>query len=214
MVLRQGIRFQPRSVSEFPLHCLNSCIPSPCCSHDRSPLGLPGFYSVSLPACHGLRTPADLHLLAFRRFRVAFRLVKTLGIRDYSFRELYQHFRVRVTPTAYRMLYLRLVHLVRQTSQSDSAMDPRLDTGGWLALARRGLSPRKIRRAYPGATTKQDQPHRTRGLGKATAIHGIGCKRMAGAWACPMPSRLGEATGATGQGETNRAGDRSPCTER
>ncbi|MEJ2613202.1 MAG: hypothetical protein P8179_24915, partial [Candidatus Thiodiazotropha sp.] len=34
-----------------------------------------------------------------------------------------------------------------------SAMDPRLDTGGWLALARRGLSPRKIRRALLGAIT-------------------------------------------------------------
>jgi len=32
-------------------------------------------------------------------------------------------------------------------------MDPRLDTGGWLALTRRGLPPRKMRRALPGAIT-------------------------------------------------------------
>ena len=35
----------------------------------------------------------------------------------------------------------------------DSATDARLDTGGWLALTRRGLSPRKKRRAYLGAIT-------------------------------------------------------------
>jgi hypothetical protein len=35
----------------------------------------------------------------------------------------------------------------------DSATDARLDTGGWLTLARRGLSPRKKRRAWLGAIT-------------------------------------------------------------
>ncbi len=35
----------------------------------------------------------------------------------------------------------------------DSATDARLDTGGWLALTRRGLAPRKKRRAYLGAIT-------------------------------------------------------------
>ena len=29
-------------------------------------MGLPEFYNVSLPACHGLRTPPDLHHLAIR----------------------------------------------------------------------------------------------------------------------------------------------------
>ena len=45
--------------------------------------------------------------------RVAFGLVETLGVRHYLVSELYQHFRVRVTPTAYRILCLRLAHLVR-----------------------------------------------------------------------------------------------------
>jgi hypothetical protein len=35
----------------------------------------------------------------------------------------------------------------------DSATDARLDTGGWVALIRRGLAPRKKRRAYFGAIT-------------------------------------------------------------
>ena len=36
-------------------------------------MGLPEFYSVSLPACHGLRTPADLHVLAMNEcFCIAF----------------------------------------------------------------------------------------------------------------------------------------------
>ncbi len=34
-----------------------------------------------------------------------------------------------------------------------SAAGPRLDTGGWLTLTRRGLPPRKIRRAFLGAIT-------------------------------------------------------------
>ncbi len=36
-------------------------------------MGLPEFYSVSLPACHGLLTPADLYILAdYGCFCVAF----------------------------------------------------------------------------------------------------------------------------------------------
>src|SRR5262252_4909072 len=51
------------------------------------------------------------------------------------------------------MLCLRFAHLVRQACRSDSAMDARLDTGGWLALTRQGLSPCKRRQAYLGAIT-------------------------------------------------------------
>lgn len=85
--------------------------------------------------------------------RVAFGHVKTLGIRNKLISKLYQHFRVRVTPTAYRMLCLRFAHLVRRVYNRDSAMDARLDTGGWLALTRQGLSPCKRRQAYLGAIT-------------------------------------------------------------
>lgn len=60
-----------------------------------------------------------------------------------------------ISPAAYRILCLRLAHLVHPASQQYSAMDPRLDTGGWLALTRRGLPPRKMRRALPGAITSE-----------------------------------------------------------
>jgi hypothetical protein len=33
----------------------------------QEPVGLPGFLDVSLPACHGLWTPPDLHTLALNR---------------------------------------------------------------------------------------------------------------------------------------------------
>ena len=56
-------------------------------------------------------------------------------------------------PTACRILCLRLVHLVRRAHRHDSAMDARLDTGGWLTLTRQGLSPCKRRQAFLGAVT-------------------------------------------------------------
>ena len=55
------------------------------------------------------------------------------------------------SPTAYRMLCVRLPHLVRGLPRS--AMGPTLDTGGWLTLTRPGLSPGKRRRAPLGAIT-------------------------------------------------------------
>jgi hypothetical protein len=83
--------------------------------------------------------------------RVVFQHVKTVDVRNKLISKLYQHFRVRVTPTAYRILCLRFARLVRRSF--GSATDARLDTGRWLALARRGLAPRKIRRAWLGAIT-------------------------------------------------------------
>jgi hypothetical protein len=46
-------------------------------------MGLPEFYDVSLPACHGLRTPPDLHILANADASVLPSVhVKTLGVRN------------------------------------------------------------------------------------------------------------------------------------
>jgi len=53
------------------------------------------------------------------------------------------------TLAAYRILCLRFARLVHRSF--GSATDTRLNTGGWLALTRRGLSPRKMRRALLGA---------------------------------------------------------------
>ncbi len=57
-------RFQHCSVSGFPLPCLRSCRPYAVALSVQELRGPPKFFVVSLPACHGLRTPADLHLLA------------------------------------------------------------------------------------------------------------------------------------------------------
>jgi hypothetical protein len=79
----------------------------------REPLGLPEFSSASLPACHGLWTPADLPSQALAAVLVLPSvIVNSLGVRYNTLSKLYQHFRVRVTPTAYRMLCLRLACLV------------------------------------------------------------------------------------------------------
>ncbi len=151
----RSVRFQHSPVSRFPLLCLTSCIPCFHLSPRQEPMGPPKFFDVSLPTCHGLMTPADLHILAKADDLVLPSVnVKTLGIRSKLISKLYQHFRVRVTPTAYRILCLRFTCLVRQHSV-DSATGARLDTGGWLTLTRRGLSPRKIRQAYLDAVTNQ-----------------------------------------------------------
>jgi hypothetical protein len=63
-------RFQHCSVSGFPLLCLKSCIPYTVASPVQELLGSPKFFDASLPACHGLRTPADLHRLAIPVVRV------------------------------------------------------------------------------------------------------------------------------------------------
>jgi hypothetical protein len=56
-----------------------------------------------------------------------------------------------ISPTAYRILCVRLPHLVRGLPRS--AMGPTRDTGGRLTLTRPGLSPGKRRRASLGAIT-------------------------------------------------------------
>src|SRR2546428_5030891 len=91
-------RFQHCSVSGFPLRCLKSCRPSSQVFHVQERLGLPKFFDVSLPACHGLRTPADLHNLAKS---VALMLPSGAlkpSASAIAMSKLYQHFRVRGHP--------------------------------------------------------------------------------------------------------------------
>lgn len=62
-------------------------------------MGLPKFLNTSLPACHGLKTPADLHILAITDVLVLPSVnLKPLGIRLLGHLEVYQHFRVRNYP--------------------------------------------------------------------------------------------------------------------
>ncbi len=111
-------------------------------------MGPPKFLVVSLPACHGLWTPADLHILAKTDdFVLPSVNVKTLGVRNNLISKLYQHFRVRGHPYGLQDSL--------STLRPYSAMDARLDTGGWLALTRPGLSPGKIRQASLGAITNK-----------------------------------------------------------
>ena len=83
--------------------------------------------------------------------RVAFGSVTTLGVRNKPLRSGTSTAGDAAPPTAYRMLCLRFVHLVHRSP--GSAMDARLDTGGWLSLTRQGLSPCKRRQAFLGAIT-------------------------------------------------------------
>jgi len=119
----------------------------------QEPSWLPGFSSASRPACHGLRTPADLHALAFDgRFVLPSAPSKTSASATSLFRSCTSSSGSAISPTAYRILCLRLAHLVRLVSRRYSAMDPRLDTGGWPALTGEPLGS-----SFPtGTFTRQD----------------------------------------------------------
>ena len=80
--------------------------------------------------------------------------VKILAIRNKAISKLYQHFRERGLPYGLQDA-LSTLSPSCSPSCNDSAKDPRLDTGGWLALTRRGLSPRKRRQASLGAITSR-----------------------------------------------------------
>jgi hypothetical protein len=146
-------RFQHCSVSGFPLPCLRSCIPYAVASHGEERLGPPKFFDVSLPACHGLRTPADLPRLAIPVGRVLPSGACKPSASAKPFRSGTSTSGCAVTPAASRIRCRRFAHRVRRMYNHDSAMDARLATGGWLALTRQGLSPCKRRQAFLGART-------------------------------------------------------------
>jgi hypothetical protein len=115
-------------------------------------MGPPKFFDVSLPACHGLRTPADLHILATDGcFVLAWGSLKHSPSATSLSRSCTSTSGSAVSPTAYRILCVRFTCLVRHSF--DSATGATLNTGGWLALTRQGLSPCKIRQASLGAIT-------------------------------------------------------------
>ena len=147
-------RFQHCSVSGFPLLCLKSGRPYTVVFHGQERLGPPKFFAVSLPACHGLRTPAALSILASERMvlcclRCA---LKPSASATSAFSKLYQHFRVRGHPCGLQDT-LSTLRPSCAPCLHDSAMDARLDTGGWRILIRQGLSPCQRRQAFLGATT-------------------------------------------------------------
>lgn len=94
-------RLRLGSVSGFPLACLNIRMPCADPSHRQELVGLPKFLHASLPACHGLSTPADLPTLALLQSGVLVLPsvnVQTLGVRNSHISKLYQHFRARGHP--------------------------------------------------------------------------------------------------------------------
>jgi hypothetical protein len=112
-----GRRCPPGAVSGLPLPCLTSCRPSPDVCHGQEPLGPPEFFAASLPACHGLRTPADLHLLASTAALVLPAVgVHTLGVRPSPCRSGPSPSGDAAPPTADRIRCLRRVHLVHRVT--------------------------------------------------------------------------------------------------
>ena len=92
-------RFRQSAVSGFPLPGRKRRRPAGHASPAQEPGGPPTFCGVSLPACRGLWTPADLHILATPEALVSpSACVKTLGVRHKLGSKRYQHFRVRGHP--------------------------------------------------------------------------------------------------------------------
>jgi hypothetical protein len=119
-------------VSGFPLLCLKSCIPYTDVFHGQERVGPPKFFNVSLPACHGLRTPADLPTLANTGGLVWPSVcVKTLGVRNKRHFEAVpalQGTRLPLRPTGYSVYASPILF----------AVSPRLRHGrktryGWVA---------------------------------------------------------------------------------
>jgi hypothetical protein len=96
-------------------------------------MGLPEFYGTYLLACHSLMTPVDFHILAKTDASVLPSVyVKTLGIHNCNF-EAVPALQGRGSPYG---LQDSLPTLNPSCSLYfyNSAMSPRLDTGGWLVL--------------------------------------------------------------------------------
>jgi hypothetical protein len=90
------LRSRHSSVSGFPLPCLNSRLPASNAGHAQEPLGPPMCFAVSLPACRGLWTPADLRRLANADALVGPAVsVQILGVRNKLISKLYLHCRAR-----------------------------------------------------------------------------------------------------------------------
>ena len=158
-------RFQHCSVYGFPLPCLRSCIPYAVASSGEERLGPPTFFDISLPACHGLRTPAGTFpsspntvILCCLRCTL-----KPSASATSAFSKLYQHFRGHGSPCGLQDLCLRFAHLVRRCLHG-SAMDARLDTVGSSPLPDRDFHPARTP-SFLGAITLGLSRWRNSGVG-------------------------------------------------
>jgi len=111
----------------------------------QEPSGLPEFSNVSLPVCHGLRTPADLHILANSDASVLPSVnVKTLGVRNHLFRSCTSTSGSATSPTAYRILCVRLPRLCSRVTPLRDGINTRYG---------------RVANPYPtGTSTPQETP--------------------------------------------------------
>ena len=116
-------------------------------------MGPPGFSDISLPACHGLKTPTGLHVLAVHR-TLSYCLRHSLKPRhpqlatDFEAVPALKGARTPLRPTGCSVYASPALFV---PFNGNSAAGATLNTGGRLPLTRRGLTPRKICRALPGA---------------------------------------------------------------
>jgi len=103
-------------------------------------------------------TPGTLHILTNADASVLTSVyVKTLVDPNWHF-EAVPAFRSCELPAACTILCVRFthfVHLWKFIQNFGSAVGATLDTGGWLAVTRQGLSPCKMHQASLGALTSQ-----------------------------------------------------------
>ena len=124
--------FLMNSVSYFFLNTIHPV------TNFLEPLGLPEFCGVSLLACHGLMTTADLLILAIADDSVLPSVhIKTLGVRNCNFEAVpaLQGARSPLRPArfseyAHRKCPWGALNPSCSLHSYNSAMDPRLDTGG------------------------------------------------------------------------------------
>ena len=138
-------------MSEFPLLCLNISMPcvhaSSCWEPARASRVL---HLISSCMPRPVDSGGSPHPRLFRVLLCCLRwAIKPSASAKTKSRSCTSTSGCATTPAAYRILCLRFARLVHRSL--GSATDARLDTGGWLALTRRGLSPRKMRRALLGA---------------------------------------------------------------
>jgi len=143
-------RFQSTSAVPFPPCFVSLAIQSPSIVSDQGLDGPPKFLYASLCTCHSLMTPEILHILTKTDASVLTSVyVKTLVDPNLHF-EAVPTFRSCELPAACTILCVRFthsVHLLKFNSNFGSAVGATLDTGGWLALSRQGLSPCKMHQA-------------------------------------------------------------------
>jgi hypothetical protein len=134
--LGSGIALSPG----FPLRASISTLQRP--SHSQEPTGPPKFSNASLPTCHSLRTPTDIHILtltdASNWLRGTLNPSPSAANLSRSCTS-FQGTRLPLRPAGCSVY--ASTALFASTKTADSAAAATLDTGGWLALTRPGLSP-------------------------------------------------------------------------